>query len=205
MAGSTLKQLHIFADLCGGGGLPHVVLMTTMWSTVRQDVGKQREDQLKSHNDLWAPVLNLGATTSRFDNSYDSAWEIVKTLEEKRGHRIKVQLPKEMVDDKLELKETRSAKTLHEELKKLVDAEEAANRKLRDMVTQHGDNDLVVSSLNKQRDDIRNKIEELKVEMKRLNIPILRRFRKLFQKSTVSPMNRSSSHGSLKVLIGPCL
>ena len=134
MAGSPLKQLHIFADLCREEGLPHVVLMTTMWSTVHQDVGLQRENQLKSHDDLWLPVLNLGATTSRFDNSYDSAWDIVETLEKMRDHRIKVQLPKEMVDDKLQLKETRSAITLQEELKKLVDAEEAANRKLRDML-----------------------------------------------------------------------
>ena len=112
MAESTRKQLHIFADLCGEEGLPHVVLMTTMWSTVHQDVGLQREKQLKSHNDLWLPLLNLGAATSRFDNSYDSAWDIVETLEKMRDHRIKVQLPKEMVDDKLQLKETKSAITL---------------------------------------------------------------------------------------------
>jgi hypothetical protein len=93
--GSTLKQLQNFAGIYGEEGLPHIVLMTTMWSTVRPDEGLRWEGQLKSHNDLWLPLLNLGATISRFNNSYDSAWDIVETLEKKRDHRIKLQLPKE--------------------------------------------------------------------------------------------------------------
>ena len=55
--------------------MPNVVIATTMWSKVDKDEGEQREAELK--NKFWAEVRADGCKTERFENTYQSAWDII--------------------------------------------------------------------------------------------------------------------------------
>jgi hypothetical protein len=62
-----------------------VIVVTTSWSLVNQDVGEKRERQLA---DLFRAKLCKDVIQHRFRDSRDSAWKIVATLTEKSLHQL---------------------------------------------------------------------------------------------------------------------
>jgi hypothetical protein len=75
MSRSALNDVKIFSNLCGQKAMPNVVVVTTMWSQVRKEIGVKREEQLK--NDFWNDMLADGCRTERFGDTRESAWAIV--------------------------------------------------------------------------------------------------------------------------------
>lgn len=78
MAGSLLKNLQLFKDLCGTDAMPKVIVVTTMWGEVREESGMKREEQLKK--EFWDGILKNGGSTARFMDSHASAWDIIGSL-----------------------------------------------------------------------------------------------------------------------------
>jgi hypothetical protein len=78
ISGSALKNLHVFSGLCGMEKMPTVVLMTTFWGGVEEDIGATREAELKAT--FWKDMLENGCTTRRFDGGYQAAWDILGHL-----------------------------------------------------------------------------------------------------------------------------
>ena len=83
MTGSVLKNLQIFASLCGHKAMPNVVIATTMWGKVSKEEGNEREDELR--RDFWGEMVAHGCRTERFENTYDSAWRIIGSVVGKDG------------------------------------------------------------------------------------------------------------------------
>ena len=109
MSGSVMKNLQIFASLCGQQAMPHVILVTTMWGELKEEAtGVRREEQLKAV--FWKDMLADGSMTERYDHTRESAWRIVGSLVD-RDH-APVLLSREMVDHELSLSETTAAKEL---------------------------------------------------------------------------------------------
>jgi len=46
-----------------------------MWDTVGRDVGKRREEELKTT--FWKEMLDAGCRTARFENTRESAWDAI--------------------------------------------------------------------------------------------------------------------------------
>jgi hypothetical protein len=57
--------------------LERVLLVTTMWGQVDPAIGGHREEKLRG---VWENMRTLGADTTRFDNTIESAWRIVNLL-----------------------------------------------------------------------------------------------------------------------------
>jgi hypothetical protein len=74
MDGLLLKNLQILAKLLGPKAMPNIVIATTMWSKVSHEEGKRREDDLRR---LLQVMTTNGCKIKRFDNTFDSAWDIV--------------------------------------------------------------------------------------------------------------------------------
>src|ERR1700733_2919024 len=91
------KSLLMFAKLCGQKAMPNVIMVTTKWSKVTVEEGAQREQELKT--DFWNDMIADGCETARFEDTYDSAWGIIGSLDDK--HRAQVLLAHEIVDFKL--------------------------------------------------------------------------------------------------------
>ena len=97
----------MFHNLCGVEALKNVVLVTTMWDQVDEDVGNNRENELTTK--YWKTMVELGCHTSRFHNTAESALDIVSQFQDTR---CTVLLQKELVDFHLELAETCAGRTL---------------------------------------------------------------------------------------------
>jgi hypothetical protein len=59
--------------------MPNAVIATTMWGRVRGTEGEKREARLKSK--YWADMIAQGCRVERFQDTYESAWDIIGNLE----------------------------------------------------------------------------------------------------------------------------
>jgi len=176
MTGSVLKNLEMFATLCGQEAMPNVIIATTMWSEVQKAKGERREQELK--RDFWKDMVADGCRTERFEDTYESAWRIIGSLRERA--RAPVLLSHEIVDNHLRLNETEAGIALNKELEKLIKDRKDAARKLRERARNQND-ELVVQELNKQQVEIEEKIRRTSDQLRELKIPFTRRVRLFFK------------------------
>jgi hypothetical protein len=176
MTGSVLKNLRMFASLCGKDAMPNVVITTTMWSKVDKEEGEQREEELR--NDFWNDMVADGCRTARFENTHASAWRVVGSLT--RNDQARVLLSSEIVDTHLRLNETTAGVTLNKELEKLIKDRKQASRRLGEQAKKH-DNEQVVHQLNQQTAEIDEKIRETVGLLRQMKIPFTRRVRLFFK------------------------
>lgn len=156
MTGPLLRNLQSFKNLCGVDAMPNVIVVTTMWSEIREASGAIREKQLI--DDFWGGVLKGGGNTKRFDDSHQSAWDIIGSLT--WGEEEHVLLSKEAVNARLQLNETQFGKTLDKKLKRLIGDQKDASRRLRDQAGRQG-NGRAAQEFYDQKDKIERKIEKV--------------------------------------------
>jgi hypothetical protein len=92
MWGTPLRNLDVFRNLCGEDALQNVILVTTMWGSISSEVGESREALVRT--EFWRPMLALGCRMDHFEDTHQSAWDIIGKLDIKNRHPIKL----EMVD-----------------------------------------------------------------------------------------------------------
>lgn len=165
MGGSPLKNLQMFASMCGGDAMPRVVLGTTMWGEVAKGTGERREGELKSK--FWADMIDQGCRMVRFGDSYDSAWDVIGKLPAAKEGVI---ISHEIVDDKKRLNETAAGAKLNEELEKLIAQQEAAVKQLAQQSERTND-PAIVAELEK----VERRINVVAAELEKLKIPFTRR------------------------------
>jgi len=190
MSGSTLKNLRVFTNICGMEIMSNVVLVTTFWEQIPRDVGRNREEELRTT--FWKEMLNdgLGCEMKRFELSHNSAWEIVNCLLSKQpipitnknkfSHRW-VQVSDEMVDCDKSLNETKVALALAKELEQLIKDQKRATDRLRKLVGQ-SPNEIAVNALQAEIVEIETKISTTKFQLNSLSVPILKRLRNFIRK-----------------------
>jgi len=81
MPKSAMKNLRIFSNLCGQQAMPNVVIVTTMWSFIPEELGTTRENDLKQ--EVWKDMLGDGCRIMRFKDTYQSSWDIVGNIAQK--------------------------------------------------------------------------------------------------------------------------
>jgi hypothetical protein len=97
----------MFRHLCGAAALRNVILTTTFWDQVSDEVGSRREAQLIS--EFWAPMTQHGSRVARFyPSTYESAWDLINQFDTSTtlNPRPALQLQTEMVDEGKKLQET---------------------------------------------------------------------------------------------------
>ena len=71
MKGTTRRSLDMFHHLCGDNALARVILGTTNWGEVEEDVGVRREQQwIKT---FWEPMMSSGSKSLHFVKTKSSA------------------------------------------------------------------------------------------------------------------------------------
>jgi hypothetical protein len=162
-------NLQVFAGMCGQNAMPNVVLATTMWDLVEENVGAGREQQLQK--EFWKDMVADGCGTERFDGTHDCAWRIVDSLTQK--HRAPILLSTEIVDTQLRLNETQAGIMLNKELQRLIGEQKESARKLRAAGGQADEQ--VLKGLNDQQAEINEKIQKIADQLQQLKIPFMRR------------------------------
>jgi hypothetical protein len=171
MAGTPLKNLHMFANLCGDDAVRNVILTTTMWSRVKADVGSQREKELRGK--YWKTMLDLGSGTHRFLNTHESAWSIINVFLQKVQNDTLL-LQEEMVDLGMHLSETHAGKALYSELQKLLADQKDIVRSLQKDAEDQQNEDLA-RELREEYERIQDQLRRTFDQIQETNIPLGRR------------------------------
>ncbi|CAE6413003.1 unnamed protein product [Rhizoctonia solani] len=120
-AGTDIRHLNMFKELCGTDSLKNVVYVTNMWSNPPTDHEIFRENELRDGIDLFAGPLILGAQMARHYNTQVSAHDIIRLLLPREPTMPKV--AKEIKDENRKLEETAAGIALghglQDEIKKL--------------------------------------------------------------------------------------
>jgi hypothetical protein len=119
MAGSSLKSLRIFENLCGENNFENVNVITTMWDLLetvdaQPTAGFERERILREKSEFFGRMMRNKAKMRRFGLSYESAFDIIESIAESK-QRIVTSLQREMVDEGVELRDTAVGQFLQNE------------------------------------------------------------------------------------------
>lgn len=162
-----MKNLRLFSSLCGKKVMPHVVVVTTMWSKVDREEAIRWEEILKE--EVWRDMLGKGYSVERFEDTRESAWATIDRVVEKR--EAKTSLSHEIVDKHLRLNETQTGITLNAELQKLIAGQKTLARALERTDNPDGEQELA---------EIGKKISQTADQLRQLKIPFTRKVRRFF-------------------------
>jgi hypothetical protein len=109
------RNLLMFAELTGPQSAKNVVLVTTMWDTLKPEFGDPSEREKSLKEEYWNVMIDHGAAVERFLNTSDSAWNIIDNVINRNKHAQKIPLTfqEESIDQKKGLKETGAGRALH--------------------------------------------------------------------------------------------
>lgn len=161
MAGTPLRNLHMFERLCGVDALQNVMLVTTMWEDVHDKaIGIAHEEELKAK--YWNSMLNVGSRILRFEYTRQSAWTIIDQFTGIR--RVPLQLQVELVDEGKSLAQTAAGSALYQWLESII-------TQLRELLAK------LMRGHAKSQEEIatRGKLQHLKVQKKKLFLDSPRR------------------------------
>ncbi|KAL4077612.1 P-loop containing nucleoside triphosphate hydrolase protein [Scleroderma citrinum] len=118
VGGTALRNLRMFRKLCGKDSMKNVVIVTTMWDMVDKKEGERREQELKSSNDLFKPLLDDGAIMIGYDRTHECANRVVNRLLEKGP--TTPQIVQEIVNKGVVLVDTAAGTELQSEIRELL-------------------------------------------------------------------------------------
>ena len=128
MAGTALKNLHLFESLCGKD-FDNIVLTTTMWDEVEGYVGYDREKELR--RSYWQPMVDRGSSVRRFLRTRQSALDVLEPIILKLNKRRVLLLQREVEDLGMRLNQTSAGQTLSMQLEGVVVIQEEKLNRIR--------------------------------------------------------------------------
>ena len=180
MAGTPHRNLRMFAELCGNQGLKKVILATTMWDQVTVTTGAQREHDLRVN--YWKVMMDKGASIARFQNTHETAWEIIDKIVQKTSTDALL-IQKELVDRKLRLNETKAGKALRSNLEESLLEQQRKIRFIAQKMREESD-PLDLAELGAEYILNEAKYQRTLRDMKDLHIPLSRKIRLFFSRNS---------------------
>ena len=170
MAGTPLKNLRMFEELCGKNAFQNVILTTTMWDEVDKETGEDRERELKTK--YWRSMLERSSTTSRFLRTRESAFDLIDPLIEAANKRSSVLLQSELVDMRKSLPATAAGLELFSTMGQLVSQREDLLRRIRNEMKRSDGDKMILEPLQEEHQKLQSNLEATVLEMRRLRLPL---------------------------------
>jgi hypothetical protein len=160
----------MFTKLCGDEALKHVILVTTMWTRVKGDIAERRDAELQEK--YWSPMLERGSQSQRFNDTFNSAWDIVDSISKHTGDsRHTLLLQEELVDLHRRLSETQAGMALYDGLQKsLVEQQEIIQRLRQDPSVQN--NELLMQELTAEYERIQETLERTFGQLEKMKMSL---------------------------------
>ncbi|KAK3367253.1 hypothetical protein B0T24DRAFT_651556 [Lasiosphaeria ovina] len=118
MTNAIMRNLTMFRNLCGDNAFKNVILVTTFWDELQDKTkGESRERDLLRKQDWWGYMAAKGSRTHRFLNTRESALGIVSELLDLPAVALHIQ--QEIIDQGLEIDQTKAGEALNQELAEL--------------------------------------------------------------------------------------
>ena len=174
MAGTPHHNLRMFRELCGNRAMKKVVLVTTSWdkaSGLEKDLQTflRREQQLIDNH--WKIMIDHGASTARFSNSVDSAWNIIDIILKQQESEVLL-LQEEIVDLKRALNETQIGKIIYSDLLRFLADQRDTLRSLAQQAREDS-NPQLARQLESELQRIQKDFDKTFNDMNNLKIPLL--------------------------------
>lgn len=150
----------MFRKLCGDETLKNVIIVTTMWDGVDQELKEAREWELANDERYFKPAIDKGAIMLRHDNTTQTAHAILSLLLPKVP--LPVQIQRELVDENIAFQDTAASNELSRELRAL---EEKHTRELAELRKELLD---AITAMTRQ--ELQQVKEEIQGEMKQLRV-----------------------------------
>jgi hypothetical protein len=167
--GAAMRNLTMFKKLCGDGNLASVVLATTFWTQVDDEVGKAREKQLKTTPTFWGSMASRGSQLFRQDSKEKSGAAIIQYLLDRRDKPVYA-IQDEMVNKKKTLEETAAGSEVQAEMDKMRRRYEQVivelKREMKEAIETG--NELMQKELEKERKEREEFIKEELQERKKM-------------------------------------
>ena len=173
MAGTPLKNLRMFEELCGKNAFHNVILTTTMWDEVDEETGEERERELKIQ--YWRKMLELGSTTRRFLRTRESAFDVIEPLIEAANCRRSVLLQDELVNMRRSLPATSAGRELFSEMGQLVSQRKDLLRRIRHEIRKSDGDKMFLEQLQEEHQTLQKCLEATVIKMQRLRLPLGKR------------------------------
>ena len=202
MAGTPLKNLRMFEELCGKNALQSVILITTMWDEVDEKVGETREKELKSK--YWRSMLERGSTTGRFMRTRESAFNLIYPLIVTANEQSSVLLQKELVDMDKKLPSTSDGRQLVWEMEVLVRKRQDILLRIGNEMKRTDGDKMTLEALHEEHQRLQNNLEATVNEMRRLKLPLGYRLLNMIFNSNLK-FESSRSIFNLRRRLGQCL
>jgi hypothetical protein len=113
--GTSIRNIDLFRELVGSKSFKSVMVVTTWWDEVKEEVGERRWQELQSEDLLFKKLLDGGGQIKRHTHgSVESAEDILRALlqSDADAKPTKLQIQSEMGDFGRRLYETRAARAL---------------------------------------------------------------------------------------------
>lgn len=184
MYGSSLRNLKMFKDLCGEDPLKNVILATTKWGTATRagetDLAIEREEQLCKSEDFWAPMIQRGSRMERFEDTRESALNMLLSLVKKEP--VVLQIQTELAKG-MPLIDTTAGTTVNEETKRLeVKYQKEIADIQEEMKTLQAKDLDVQEALKKAESDFQRKLDRVHEEQNLLRYESRNKDRRMQQK-----------------------
>ena len=117
MTRTSQNYLRLLQTIVGDDALKNVILVTTMWNTLRPEDRKRavrREQELL--NNFWSPMIDNNAYNAQFIGTSESAYSLVYQLADQDSVVLDIQ--KEIVDQDRSILETATGMSLVKQLEK---------------------------------------------------------------------------------------
>ena len=160
----------MFEKLCGKNALENVIITTTMWDKVDEQIGVQREKELKGV--YWKPMINQGSRALRYFNTYESAWAILDGIVGHNRHAVLLQ--REMVEMGRQLNDTDAGRALYSVLEQLVKRQQETLKEIQSERNRQADENLL-KHLREEYDILQAQLQTTMVEMNTLKISVSKR------------------------------
>jgi len=168
MYGSSLRNLKMFKDLVGPDPLRNVILATTRWGQAvragEKEQAESKEEQLRTDKDFWAPMVERGSRMARFEDTRDSALQLILSLADQPP--VVLQIQSELVDQSKNLIDTAAGNTVNEESKRLEEKYKAEIAQIQKemaeaMAAREHD---VQEALKRSEEDFQRKLDKVHAE-----------------------------------------
>lgn len=125
ISSESQRNIDTLWALCGDSAVRNVILATTKWDDVGEEVGFKNEQKLVST--VWKDMIKHGSTLMRFDPSSESAWTIINLILDKQPVDFLL-IQTELVRLDEIVAQTAAGQTLRWTLKELLEQQEALRR-----------------------------------------------------------------------------
>ena len=155
-----------------------VFLVTTMWDEVDEEVGLGRLKELQAT--YWKGMVSRGSTPFRYENTQESAKQLLKDAAKKISECRHLMLQKKVLDLKMELRETAAGQQLCSRLEELADRRLQTLKKLREEQSKSGDAKST-EELRKEYAELRAQLDDTLKQVHFLRMSRMARFRRKFK------------------------